>query len=317
MLGITAGGTLGYVVVEGMRPLDALYMTVITLSTVGYGEVQPLSDAGRLFTIALIVLAGGTALYLMTQIAQIVLETNLRATLARRTMQRTIDQLSDHVIVCGFGRFGRIVADELRRGRRAVAIVEPEAERQPDLERSGLPYVIGSATDDAVLRQAGVERAAALVAATGSDATNVFITLAARELKPGIGVHARGETDAALRRLRAAGADQVVSAYQMGGQRMAMSILRPSVVDFLEIARPLMGEGIDLEEVRIEGGARVIGRTLREIEGELLRLRVVAVRTAAGEILLAPDPSRAVDGGDQLVVVGERSALERLAQGAA
>lgn len=317
LLGITAFGTIGYTWIEGLSFLDALYMTVITIATVGYGEVQPLHPEGRIFTMVLIVSAGGTAAYLFTQIAQALVETSLRDVLTRRAMDKQIAALRDHVIVCGFGRMGHVVAEELARNGVPLVIVENDPAREPALLASGYPYVLGSAASDEILLRAGIQRARAIVVSTASDPENVFITLSARELSPGVRIHARGETDTALRRLQQAGADQAVSAYQMGGTRIANAILRPAVVDLLEISRPRYGEEVDLEEVRIAVGSALAGETVRTLEQRATRLRIVGLKRGEARIELVPDENTRVHSGDLLVVIGERASLAAIAQLAA
>jgi voltage-gated potassium channel len=314
LLLITAAGTAGYVFVADMTLIDALYMTVITISTVGFREVAPLDPASKLFTIGLIIVAVGTTIYLLTTLAQLILEGQLRGLLQRRTMQQRIDSLRDHVIVCGFGRFGRIVADELQRSGMPLVVVEGSPAKEPELAKSELPYVIGSATSDDVLVQAGVGRARAIVAGTGSDSDNVFISLAARELNPDLRIHARSESETGARRLKLAGAHQVISTYQIGGVRVATAILRPSVVDFLEIARPRIGPEVDLEEIRVDAGCGLVGQTIAEVEQRAPRVRVVALKSGVGTIELMPEDSMQISTGDHLVMIGERASLERLAQ---
>ncbi len=318
LAGLVAGGTAGYVFIEEMAPLDALYMTVITLSTVGYGEVQPLTPEGRIFTVLLILGAAGVALYLLARMAQTLVDTNIRALLMGNRMQKQIDQLSNHVIVCGFGRFGRIVAEELLANDVPVVVVEQDSGREPELGRLGAPYLLGSAARDEVLHDAGVERARAILISTGSDPDNVFITLSARQLNPRIRIHTRAESEEAIKRMRHAGADQVVSAYQLGGQRMVSAVLRPAVVDVLDIVRPRVGAEVDLEEVRIAEGSALAGKSVQEIEAIADRLRVVAVKHGGDEeIELAPEVHHDVRGGDHLVVIGERTSLATLARRAA
>lgn len=310
---VSAFGTAGYMLIEGMSFLDALFMTVTTISTVGYREVTELHTAGRLFTIALIVCGVGTTLYLLTIVAETVLEGQLRDLWGKARMQRNIDQLSGHVVVCGFGRFGRAVADELARQEVEIVIIDSNPALEAELRDSGSTFVIGSALSDEVLERAGVARARAIVIATPSDPDNVFIALSVREKNPSVRIHARGETEAGLRHLRLAGADQVISAYQMGGMRVAASILRPSVVDFLEISTPGRGETIDLEEVRLGRDAMIAGATIASLEREHPRVRVVAVKRASEAIQLIPEPGTTLAGGDLLVVIGDRQSLERLA----
>jgi voltage-gated potassium channel len=307
-------GTLGYVLIERASVLDALFMTITTISTVGYGEVVPLSPAGRVFTIVLIIVGVGNALYLFTAAAELLVEGRLRDFLGRRVMERKMEQLNGHVIICGYGRFGRVVASELARAEVRLVVIDSDPAKQVEIDQAGLPSVIGSALSDAVLERAGIRRARAIVVGTGSDSDNVFITLSARETNPSIGIHARGESDGGMRRLRLAGANQVISAYHMGGLRMAASILRPSVVDFLEISAPGRGDPIDLEEIGVGRGCAIEGRKVSAIEAEVPRLRVVALKRGEEPIRLIPDPTLRVEVGDYLVVIGDRAGLARLAQ---
>lgn len=314
LVAVTAVGTAGYMLIEGMPFIDAIFMTVTTMSTVGYREVQELHTAGRVFTMLLIVCGVGTTLYLLTIVAETLLEGHLQDFWGKARMQRNIDELSGHVVVCGYGRFGRAVCDELARQDVERVIIDSDPGVEGELHAAGASYVLGSALSDDVLERAGVARARAVVIATPSDPDNVFITLSVREKNPDVRIHARGETEPGLRRLRLAGADQVISAYQMGGMRVAASILRPSVVDFLEISTPGRGETIDLEELRIDPGAHIAGTTIEELERAHGRVRVVAVRPSGGAIRLIPEPDTKLAEGDLLVVIGDRESLERLAQ---
>jgi voltage-gated potassium channel len=310
---LTAVGATGFVWLEGLAWPDALYLTVVTLSTVGFGDLAPETGAGRLFTTALIVSGVGVVFYLIAQIARDVLDGRLRDLLRRDSRMRKIEKLSGHVIVCGYGRFGRVVADELLSAKRKVVVIESDPTLEAPLERSGAEYVMGSATSDEVLLSAGLEHADALVLATSSEADSVFITLFAKEVKPDIRVHARAESESAVRRIRRAGADYVNSPYQMGGVRTAASILNPSVVDFLEISLPQRSEEIGMEEVRIDAGSEIAGRRVLAIEREHPRLRIVALKRPGRSIELVPDPQEEVEGGDHLVVIGQSDPLSRLA----
>lgn len=310
---VTVAGMLGYMAIEGFSPLDALYMSVITVSTVGYGEVHPLDEAGRIFTMVLIVTGVGTVLYLLTSIGELVIEGRLREQLGATAMQRRIHHLKDHVIICGFGRFGRVVAEELINSSVPVVIIEPDAAKEAALARLGAPYLLASALDDAILEEAAVGVARALVAATGSDADNVYITLSAREKNSTLKIHARGESEAGLRRLSQAGADQVISAYQRGGSRVAAMILRPAVVDFLELATPGKGDEVDLEEIMVQPGSRLPGKKVGDIERESPRLRIVALKRG-DKTSLIPDAMMEIQPGDYLVAIGDRASLSRLAE---
>ncbi len=309
---LTAVGTTGYIMIEGMSLIDAVYMSVITISTVGFGEVKPLSPAGRLFTIGLIVTGVGTALYLFAVVAELLIEGRLREYLGKTAMEHRVHQLDGHVVICGYGRFGKVVADEMSRNSMPVVVVDHDPAREAELVQAGLPYLIGSALEDSVLERVGIRRARAIVVATASDADNVYITLSAREKNPAIRIHARGESESGLRRLKLAGADHVLSAYQWGGMRMAASIIRPSVVDFLELSIPGRGVEVDLEEIRVAAGSPLIGKTIKSVEDGMRRLKIVALRREGEEISLIPDPSVAIGAGDYLVVIGERGELKQL-----
>jgi len=305
-------GTAGYMLIEDMTFIDALYMSVITVSTVGFGEVKPLGPGGRLFTIVLIVVGVGSVVYLLTAVAELVIEGSLRDFFGRSAMNRKIHNLHEHVIVCGFGRLGRAVVEELKRHQVPMVVIESDPAREPELSASGLLYVIGSALEETVIEEAGVRTARAVVVATASDADNVYITLSAREKNPRALIHARGDSEAGLRRLRLAGADQTLSAYQWGGMRIAASILRPSVVDFLELSVPGRESEVDLEEIKVEAGSPIDGRTIAEIERANARLRVVAIKRGDEPISMIPESASRVQSGDYLVVIGEATSLKRL-----
>ena len=309
---LTAGGTAGYMAIEHMPALDALYMTVITISTVGYEEVKPLGEGGRIFTMVLIVTGVGTAFYLFAAVTQFVIEGQLRAIVGRAAMKHKIDQLEGHVVICGFGRMGQVVAAEVARSGGQAVVIERDPAREVNLLAAGLPYVIGSALEDRVLEEAGLRRAFAIVAVTASDADNVYITLSARAMNPKIRIHARGESEEGLRHLRMAGADQAISAYQWGGLRLAASIMRPSVVDFLELSFPGRGAEIDLEEIRVAEGSALIGQPIAAVEQGATRLRIIALKRGDTPSTLIPDPATRIEAGDFLVAIGDRETLRGL-----
>lgn len=311
---LTACGTIGYVVLEDMSWADAVYLSVTTISTVGYGDIIPLTPLGRYFTIGLIVFGVGLALYTLSVIGGDILEGRLQNVFQRSSMMREIRKFRGHVIVCGFGRFGRVVVEELVRGNRQVVVIDTDPDLVANLDKSKVEYIIGSAADDEVLECAGIRNADALVVGISAEADAVFITLSARELSPQIRIHARGESETAGRRLRRAGADFVSSPYQMGGMRTAASILRPSVVDFLELSGPSHNEEIDLEEVRVGPGSELVGLEICEIERHGEKLRIIALKRLDEAIELVPSPNLRVGINDHLVVIGEREGLSGLAR---
>lgn len=299
--------------IEGVALLDALYMTVITVSTVGYREPFPLSTEGRAFTILLIVTGVGSALYFLSLVGESLLEGRLRDIYRRGAMLRQIAHMSGHVIVCGYGRFGQIVVEDLRSAGSQVVVVEQDPALEALLESVGLPYVLGAATDDEVLEQAGVKRARAIVIGVPSESDCVFATLAARELSPQILISARGESDAGVRRIQQAGAHHVISPLKIGGSRATMSILRPTVVDFLELSSAGVREEIDLEEIRVEPGAPLDGASVGDLESASPRVRIVAIKHSDEPIEIIPGRDARIGAGDHLVVIGARSELTRMA----
>src|SRR6204780_81574 len=310
---MTVIGAAGYILIEHMSVLDAFYMYVITISTVGFQEVKPLSPAGRLFTIGLIVTGVGSAIYLFTVIGELVVEGRLREFLGKTAMSRKIHNLQEHVIVCGYGRFGRAVVEELVRNTVPMVVIEIDPARQADLEAVGALHVLGSALEHSVLEDAGVTTAGAIIVATGSDADNVYITLSAREKNPKILMDARGDTDAGLRRLKLAGADQVVAAYQWAGMRIAASIVRPSVVDFLQLSVPGRESEVDLEEIRVSPASAAAGMSIAAVEQQNPRLRIVAMKRNDQRLEMIPAPETKIEPGYLLVVIGESESLKRLA----
>lgn len=311
---LTLVGALGYVAIEGASFADAFYFTVITLTTVGYGETIPLSPAGRWYTIALLVSGVGLAFYTAVALAAFLLEGELRRILGRRSMERSIDALRDHVVICGFGRLGRVVAEKLAEARKLFLVIESDPAHQAECEAQGHLCLRGSALEERVLEHAGVARACAVVAATASDSDNVFIALSAREMNPTIEVHARAETQIGVRRLRQAGASQVISPHQLGGQRIANAIVRPAVVEFLELTTPGTGEEVDLEEIRLEASSPLVAASLDALPGRGVRVSVVAIKGEGVALRLNPGASDVLRGGDRVIVVGDRDNLGRLAE---
>jgi len=310
---MTLFGAAGYILIEHMSVLDAFYMSVITISTVGFGEVKPLSPAGRLFTIGLIVTGVSSAIYLFSVIGELVIEGSLKEFLGKSAMNRKIHNLQEHVIVCGFGRFGRAVVEELTRNTVPMVVIEADPARQAELEATATLHVVGSALEDSVLEDAGIGSARATIVATGSDADNVYITLSAREKNPKILIYARGDLDAGLRRLKLAGADQVVAAYQWAGMRIAASILRPSVVDFLQLSVPGRESEVDLEEIKISPESPAAGKTIAAVERDNPRLRIVALKRNDKTLELIPAADTQIELDDLLVVIGESDSLKHLA----
>jgi len=312
LLGILFLGSLGFVWLEGWSFFDGLYMTVTTLTTVGYGEVHPLSHTGRIYNMLLILAGMGVMLYIVSSLARVVVEGEIRQALGKRKLLTRIKKLKGHYIICGFGRIGEIIARQLKERGIPLVVVENNPEHVSRLEESGYSFVVGDATREEVLQEAGIERASGLVSVVHSDADNVYITLTARSLKPDLYIVARAEERGAEQKLKRAGADKVESPYEIGGRKMAYAILRPTVTTFMELA---MAEGVDLsmEEVAVEPTSPLIGLALKDsgIRRDL-DIIVVAIKRASGEMLYNPTPDTQIEGEDTLVVLGMRQNLEAL-----
>ncbi|MFH1596775.1 MAG: potassium channel protein [Pseudomonadota bacterium] len=312
LLAILFLGSLGFVWLEGWSFLDAIYMTVTTLTTVGYREVHPLSHVGRIYNMLLILAGMGVMFYIVTSLARVVVEGEIRQALGKRKLLTRIKRLKGHYIICGFGRIGEIIARQLKERGIPLVVVENNPEHVSRLEESGYSFVVGDATREEVLQEAGIERASGLVSVVHSDADNVYITLTARSLKPDLYIVARAEERGAEQKLKRAGADRVESPYEIGGRKMAYAILRPTVTTFIELA---MAEGVDLsmEEVTVEPTSPLIGLALKDsgIRRDL-DLIVVAIKRASGEMLYNPAPDTQIQGEDTLVVLGMRRNLEAL-----
>jgi voltage-gated potassium channel len=318
---VFALGTTGYRVIEEWTWLEALYMTAITLTTVGFGEIRPLSDAGRIFTVLLILLGVGTVAYGFSTVAQYVLAADLGPTLRRRRIMRMLRNTEDHIIVCGYGRVGRSATETLQDGANTVVVIDRDATLISNMREQGIAAVWGDATSDDTLREAGIERASGLMACVGNDADNLFIVLSARTLNPKLHIVARTmnpETEAKMHR---AGADRVVSPYKMGGRQMASILTRPNDTEFLDFVTLDSGLELWLEELRIQSDSPLSGRTvveadLRKATGATL---VALLRSSTGTTL-TPEGSTRLEGGDVLIVLGTReqlTLLEAMVQGSA
>jgi len=312
LLAILFLGSLGFVWIEGWSFFDGLYMTGITLTTVGFGEVHPLSKVGRAYTLVLLLAGMGVMLYIVSSLARVVVEGEIRQALGKRKLLTRIKRLKGHYIICGFGRIGEIIARQLKEKGIPLVVVDNDPDNLARLEGAGYSFVVGDATREEVLQEAGIERASGLVAVVHSDADNVYITLTARSLKPDLYIVARAEERGAEQKLKRAGADKVESPYEIGGRKMAYAILRPTVTTFIELA---MAEGVDLsmEEVAVEPTSPLVGLALKDsgIRRDL-DLIVVAIKRAGGEMLYNPAPDTQIQGEDTLVVLGMRRNLEAL-----
>ncbi|MDE0803243.1 MAG: potassium channel protein [Acidimicrobiales bacterium] len=308
---VTIVSSVGYMVL-GLAPLDAVYQTVITVSTVGYREVgvDDESQAYRLFTIFVIMGGVGTAFYTLGVLLETLVEGRLTDQLWRRRMERTIAAMSGHVIVCGWGRVGRTIANDIAAAGKDVVVIDIDPDRLHDLD---LPFVTGDATDDAVLSAASIERASALVAALDTDAANLFVTLSGRSARSDLFIVARARVESAEPKLAQAGADRVVNPQYIGGERIAAMILQPSVADFLDVVMHDGSLEFRLAEVQVPAGSPIAEESLRDAH---LRDRtgalVLAMRDDAGNFRTNPPPDTPINAGEILIAIGTVAQLQAL-----
>jgi voltage-gated potassium channel len=315
---LVAVGTLGYMAIEGWSFSDALFMAATTITTVGFGEVRPLSDRGRLFTILLLLVGLAAVWYALSALVRVALEGELGLRWEERRMERQVHQVHDHHVVAGFGRVGRQTAHALRDLGHQVVVIEADPAAVREAITAGFLVVEGDATEDATLARAGIGQAAGLLTALGSDADNVFVTLSARALHATLPIVARANEASAIAKLTRAGATQVVSPYDAASRQMARLALRPRTVDFIEDLFKGPSGALVVEDVRVDPGSPLVGMTVREVQAQVPHTSFVAVlRDGQTVAPLAADFRLA--GGDRIAAVGTEATLrllETFSQGA-
>lgn len=310
---LTAGGTAWYALVERFAWVDAFFMAVITLSTVGFSEVQPLDDSGRVFTALYILVGVGLVFYTASLVAeQVVVGTMLRG-LGLAGLRRRRHNVRQHIIVCGYGRVGREVAHVLRQRGERVLVIDIDPERIDQAHNDHCEVLLGDATDEQRLHEARVEHARVLIAAAESDADNTFITLTAKTLHPGVVVVARAGSASGEQRLQTAGADRVISPYRIAGSRMAMAAVQPAILEFFDSLTDRDREHAILAEILIdEEGASLRDLTVQEVFAHTDDLRLLGISRADGELVVGPGGAHRLAGGDRLLVYGEQPAIEAM-----
>ena len=318
ILTVLVAGTAGYVLIEGWSWWDAFYMTVITITTVGYGEVHPLSNAGRAFTIVIILGGVGTFFYGFTQFTALRAGGQLMEGRERRRHARMLDSLADHFILCGFGRMGEIIAREFARQHVPFVVVERSSDRVHSAMEQGFLAVEADASSEEVLRRVRIGHAKGFIAAVSTDAENVYAVLSARLLKPDLFIVGRAETDDARTKLKRAGADRVISPYHIGGLQLAQTALRPAVVDFVTLATSSENLDLNLEQVHLDDRSPLVGRTLLDAGlRQNYGVVVVGIRRRDGQMDFNPAPEASMRAGDDLVVLGRSENLRSLEAAAA
>jgi voltage-gated potassium channel len=306
-------GTIGYSLIEGWPPVESLYMTLITLSTVGFGEVHPLSPTGKIFTMILVIFGVGGAAYTVSIIGKMIVEGEIRKVLGRRKMEKSLRDLRDHYIVCGYGRVGRRICKEFCIRKAPFVVVENDPQIVEQIENDGFLCVRGDSTEDSVLTSAGIEKAKGLVSAVANEADNVFIVLSARQLNPSLFITARADSDTAERKIKRAGANKVVSPYKIGGVRMALTTLRPNLVDFMKVVTFDKETGLVIEEIEVKPDSSLTQGTLKDspIRREY-GIMVAGIKKPGKDVFLNPSPETKIEAGDILIVIGEKEQLEKL-----
>jgi voltage-gated potassium channel len=306
-----AYGTFGYRGLEGWGLLDSFYMTVITLSTVGFREVNPLDGSGQLFTISVVLFGLVAVLSAVGAGTELLASGALGRSVTERRARRSVRALQEHYIVCGYGRVGRAAARELGNDGAGVVVVDPAPSAAAVAEREEVAHLAGDATEEAVLIEAGIARARGLICAVDSDEVNVYVTITARALNPGLTIVARAARPESVETLRRAGADRVVSPYALSGTRMAFLSLRPSVVDFLDMVT--VAPDMRLEEIVVRPGSRLVGKTIGAARAEYPQATILALKPAGEPLVAAPGDAELLASDDLVVALGPISALEEIA----
>jgi len=306
-------GTVGFTLIEHWPVFDAFYMTLTTMTTVGYTEIHELHRAGRIFNSFLIAFGVSTIFIAIGAMTQTIIELEFGDALAKRRNKRMIDKLKDHFIVCGFGRVGRGAAAELKHAGVPFLIVDINPDRVERAILAGMLAVVADSTRDETLRQVGIDRARGLVAALATDADNLFVLLSAKGLNPNIYVAARAAEEGAEAKMRRAGADAVFAPYAITGHRLAQSMLRPHVVQFLDFTTKDIGKDIAIEQVRVSEASPIVGKTIKDMQlGRDFGVIVMAIRKSDGEMIFNPTADTAVATGDHLIVMGRQEKLNTL-----
>ena len=315
LLGILSAGTLGYILIEGWSLLDAVYMTVITIATVGYREVGELSHWGKIFTIFIILFGVGIIAYLLGMVAQAMVDLQVRSIFGRRKLGQKIRSIKNHYIICGYGRIGRIICRELKAINIPVVVIDSNGSAVQGLEEEGIPHIVGDSTSEEILIEAHIERARGLVSVVASDADNVFITMSARGLNPGLFILARAEEEHTEKKLIRAGANKVVMPYLIGGQKMAHILSKPVVADFLEFTVHSRKIGLELGEVAVSDKSSLNGVTLIESGiRQKMDVIIVAIRKQEGDMRFNPSSQTRIEAGDILIALGKSEEISRLAK---
>ncbi len=311
LFAITAIGSFGYMLIEGWSFLDSLYMTVLTITTVGYDEVHPLSQGGLVFSIFLMVGGVGGALYTLTAIMAYVIEGEFGITLGRRQMKNRIAKLRQHFILCGYGRVGQEIAGVFAEEQVPFVVIDNDIGMINQAEEDNRLFISADATSDEALREAGIEHARGLVVAVASDADSTYITLSARQLRPELFIEARASSSEAETKLKKAGANRVISPDSIGARRMAMLALRPAVVDFFDTVTHRRGQELQMENIAIKGNSCLVEQPVDKVR-QRTKATILAISRQNGKLLANPAADEVLEAGDILIAMGTREQLTSL-----
>jgi voltage-gated potassium channel len=303
-------GATGYRLIEGWSWLDGFYMTVITITTIGFKEVHDLTQRGQIFTLLIIFSGIGVVYYTFVTGTTMIIEGEVLKILTRRRSMKAIQKLKDHFIICGFGRMGSFICDEFHLRGIPFVVVENRPEVQDKIAQAEYFLSPGDATEEEVLLAAGIRNARGLVSVLDSDASNVYVVLTAKELNPNLEIIARAGEESAHKKLTRAGASRVISPYKIGGMRLVISILKPAVMSFLEVAMDHKKLDIELEEVRVSEKSEYAGKRLVDTDiRKELNLIIIAVKKPDGQMVFNPGPATVIEDNDTLIAMGERKKL--------
>jgi len=306
-------GVTGYMMIEGWNLLDSLYMTVETLTTVGYNEVHDMTRMGRIFTILLICIGVAFFLYVAGAVVQFMVEGRIRTILGRRRLDKKIDRLKNHHIICGYGRIGRILCNMLTRKPIDLVVIEKDEELIPIMDKDKVLYLSGDATDEVDLLKAGIQRAKGLIAVLATDTANVFLVLTARQLNPDLFIIARASQKESKSKLKAAGANRVESPYDMGAASMAQRIIRPTVTNFLDLAFAHKRKDIQMEEIPVNSSSNLVNVMLKDSGiRQQFNLIIIAIKKLDGNMLFNPSFEAVIEASDTVIAVGQEGNLQKL-----
>jgi voltage-gated potassium channel len=310
---VISGGVIGYILIEGWTFLEALYMTIITVATVGFSEVRPLSEAGLWFTIILIVLGVGLVFYSFGTVVEMMVEGGVQDILGRRRVERDITKLKDHYIVCGYGRIGKIVTEELLKQKFPLIVIEIDEKEVQGMLENGILAIHGNAGDESILKQAGIERARGLVCVAASDADNLFITITGRSLNKNMLITTRAETRETEKKMFQVGANKVVSPYLIGAYRLVNTILKPAVTQFIELSSLEQEMDVRIEEIKVGDNSILSNKLLRDtpIRSEL-GIIVIGIEKNNAEMIFNPPSDQLIESGDKLITIGTLAQTEKL-----